>query len=91
MMSAHFFVSLWGIKLAVSWNCRMLTRVRRTSSTSPVENSLTTTPKEGEMDQNEKIKIAFLAASNATALFINTPHYRQKLEEKPGDAANLLI
>ncbi len=34
--------------LSVNCQCRMLTRVRRTHSTSPVENSLITNPQEGE-------------------------------------------
>ncbi|HAY4633599.1 TPA: hypothetical protein JZ974_004915 [Escherichia coli] len=42
--------------LSVNCQCRMLTRVRRTHSTSPVENSLITNPQEGEMStENDEI------------------------------------
>ncbi|MDF1300994.1 hypothetical protein P1T84_23700, partial [Escherichia coli] len=41
---------------SVNCQCRMLTRVRRTHSTSPVENSLITNPQEGEMStENDEI------------------------------------
>ncbi|EOK9022670.1 hypothetical protein ACFR1O_RS25445, partial [Escherichia coli] len=43
-----YALTFQGYILSVNCQCRMFTRVRRTHSTSPVENSLITNPQEGE-------------------------------------------
>ncbi|HAY5471704.1 TPA: hypothetical protein JQR39_003422 [Shigella flexneri] len=43
-----YALTFQGYILSVNCQCRMLTCVRRTHSTSPVENSLITNPQEGE-------------------------------------------
>ncbi|EFB2387063.1 TPA: hypothetical protein KAD20_005081 [Escherichia coli] len=45
---SRYGLTFHGNILSVNCQCRMLTRVRRTHSTSPVENSLITNPQEGE-------------------------------------------
>ena len=46
---SRYGLTFQGNILSVNCQCRMLTRVRRTHSTSPVENSLITNPQEGEI------------------------------------------
>ena len=50
---SRYGLTFQGNILSVNCQCRMLTRVRRTHSTSPVENSLITNPQEGEMDKKQ--------------------------------------
>ncbi|MEH4116534.1 hypothetical protein POX54_22385, partial [Escherichia coli] len=45
---SRYGLTFQGNILSVNCQCRMFTRVRRTHSTSPVENSLITNPQEGE-------------------------------------------
>ncbi|HAX4820405.1 TPA: hypothetical protein JZG24_003095 [Escherichia coli] len=45
---SRYALTFQGNILSVNCLCRMFTRVRRTHSTSPVENSLITNPQEGE-------------------------------------------
>ncbi|EEW5970934.1 hypothetical protein BB552_27270 [Escherichia coli] len=45
---SRYALTFQGYILSVNCQCRILTRVRRTHSTSPVENSLITNPQEGE-------------------------------------------
>ncbi|HFX4787523.1 TPA: hypothetical protein ACIEP3_004255 [Escherichia coli] len=54
---SRYGLTFQGNILSVNCQCRMLTRVRRTHSTSPVENSLITNPQEDEMgfDVNETL------------------------------------
>ncbi|HGF4782722.1 TPA: hypothetical protein ACF37L_004659, partial [Escherichia coli] len=54
---SRYALTFQGDILSVNCQCRMLTRVRRTHSTSPVENSLITNPQEDEMgfDVNETL------------------------------------
>ncbi|EON2231228.1 hypothetical protein [Escherichia coli] len=53
---SRYGLTFQGNILSVNCQCRMLTRVRRTHSTSPVENSLITNPQEGEMStENDEI------------------------------------
>ncbi|EFO2305738.1 hypothetical protein PU06_27265 [Escherichia coli] len=53
---SRYGLTFQGNILSVNCQCRMLTRVRRTHSTSPVENFLITNPQDGEMStENDEI------------------------------------
>ncbi|EEQ8256105.1 hypothetical protein IIM10_001927 [Escherichia coli] len=55
---SRYALTFQGYILSVNCLCRILTRVRRTHSTSPVENSLITNPQEGEM-ASKNVNIQF--------------------------------
>ena len=57
---SRYGLTFQGNILSVNCQCRMLTRVRRTHSTSPVENSLITNPQEGEIyDTRRKSNVSY--------------------------------
>ncbi|EKO4954412.1 TPA: hypothetical protein ACH732_002330 [Escherichia coli] len=67
---SRYALTFQGDILSVNCQCRMLTRVRRTHSTSPVENSLITNPQEDEMgfDVNETLKEGANKRGNSSRL-----------------------
>ncbi len=85
--------------LSVNCQCRMLTRVRRTHSTSPVENSLITNPQEGEMStENDEIINSLIRQINNFDKALQHAAARSDITllaisflASVGDAANLLI
>ena len=96
---SRYALTFQGNILSVNCQCRMLTRVRRTHSTSPVENSLITNPQEGEMStENDEIINSLIRQINNFDKALQHAAARSDITllaisflASVGDAANLLI